>query len=176
MSLNNDMRQNIQSNLDFSSLPTGEARMAGREGSESLRTMSAPESPATTERTMEKIVERENLKEALRRVKANKGAPGVDGMTVNQLDDHPETALASHPGTTAKRNIQTKSGEAGRDTEAGWRSAQVGHPDSAGSIHPASGHAGSATAVGPGIFRSQLRFSTAKIGASGRSTSTAAYC
>src|ERR1700677_858033 len=88
MSLNNDMRQNIQSNLDFSSLPTGEARMAGREGSESLRTMNAPESPATTERTMEKIVERENLKEALRRVKANKGAPGVDGMTVNQLGDY----------------------------------------------------------------------------------------
>jgi RNA-directed DNA polymerase len=86
MSLNN-MRQNIQSNLDFSSLPTGEARMAGREGSDSLRTMSAPEGPATTERTMEKIVGRENLKEALRRVKANKGAPGVE-MTVNQLDDH----------------------------------------------------------------------------------------
>src|ERR1700691_2104065 len=88
MSLNNDMRQNIQSNLDFSSLPTGEARMAGREGTESLRTMNAPESPATTEQTMEKIVERANLKEALRRVKAIKGAPGVDGMTVNQLDDH----------------------------------------------------------------------------------------
>src|ERR1017187_407745 len=88
MSLNNDMRQNIQSNLDFSSSPTGEARRAGREGSESLRTASVPESPAGTDRTMEEIVERENLKEALRRVKANKGAPGVDGMTVNQLDDH----------------------------------------------------------------------------------------
>jgi RNA-directed DNA polymerase len=37
---------------------------------------------------MEEIVERENLKEALRRVKANKGAPGVDGITVNQLGDH----------------------------------------------------------------------------------------
>ena len=37
---------------------------------------------------MEEIVERENLKEALRRVKANKGAPGVDGMTVDQLGDH----------------------------------------------------------------------------------------
>jgi len=37
---------------------------------------------------MEEIVERENLKEALRRVKANKGAPGVDGMTVNQLGGH----------------------------------------------------------------------------------------
>ena len=28
MSLNNDMRQNIQSNLDFSSSPTGETRKA----------------------------------------------------------------------------------------------------------------------------------------------------
>ncbi|HCT60458.1 MAG TPA: group II intron reverse transcriptase/maturase [Acidobacterium sp.] len=88
MSLNNDMRQNIQGNLDFSSPPTGEARRAGREGSESLRTASDPESPARTDQTMEEIVERENLKEALRRVKANKGAPGVDGMTVNQLGGH----------------------------------------------------------------------------------------
>jgi RNA-directed DNA polymerase len=37
---------------------------------------------------MEEIVDRENLKEAWRRVKANKGSPGVDGMTVNQLDDY----------------------------------------------------------------------------------------
>jgi RNA-directed DNA polymerase len=37
---------------------------------------------------MEEIVERENLKEALRRVKANKGGPGVDGVTFGQLDDH----------------------------------------------------------------------------------------
>ena len=88
MSLNNDMRQNIQSNLDFSCSPTGEARGAGREGSESLRTTNVPESPARTNPMMEEIVERENLKEALRRVKANKGAPGADGMTFGQLDDH----------------------------------------------------------------------------------------
>src|ERR1700677_2694607 len=88
MSLNNDMRQNIQSNLDFSSSPMGEARTAGREGSESLRTMSEPESPVRTNRMMEEIVERENLKEALRRVKANKGASGVDGITFDQLEDH----------------------------------------------------------------------------------------
>src|ERR1017187_2077033 len=101
MGLNSDMRQNIQSNLDFSSSPMGEARTAGREGSESLRTTSAPESPPGTDRMMEEIVERENLKEALRRVKANKGAPGVDAMTVNQLGDLPETALASQPGAAA---------------------------------------------------------------------------
>jgi RNA-directed DNA polymerase len=88
MSLNNDMRQNIQGNLDFSPSPTGEARTAGREGSESLRTANALESPAGTDRLMEEMVERENLKEALRRVKANKGGPGVDGITVGRLDDH----------------------------------------------------------------------------------------
>ena len=88
MSLNNDMRQNIQGNLDFSPSPTGEARKAGREGSESLRAANAPESPARTDRLMEEIVDRENLKEALQRVKANKGSPGADGMTVNQLDDY----------------------------------------------------------------------------------------
>ena len=88
MSLNSDKRQNIRSNLDFSSSPTGEARRAGREGSESLGATSEPESSAGTDRMMEEIVERENLKEALRRVKANKGSAGVDGMTVNQLGDY----------------------------------------------------------------------------------------
>ena len=34
---------------------------------------------------MERIVERENLKKALARVKSNKGAAGVDGMTVDDL-------------------------------------------------------------------------------------------
>jgi hypothetical protein len=30
---------------------------------------------------MEEVCERENCKQALRRVKANKGSPGIDGMT-----------------------------------------------------------------------------------------------
>jgi RNA-directed DNA polymerase len=37
---------------------------------------------------MEEVVERENLKEALKRVRANKGSPGVDGMTVHALPDY----------------------------------------------------------------------------------------
>lgn len=44
-----------------------------------------PESPSACGRLMEEICERENLKQALKRVRANKGAPGVDGMTVNAL-------------------------------------------------------------------------------------------
>ena len=34
---------------------------------------------------MEKIVNRFNLNQAYKRVKANKGSPGVDGMTVNDF-------------------------------------------------------------------------------------------
>lgn len=37
---------------------------------------------------MERVVDPENMERAYRRVVANKGAPGVDGMTVYQLADH----------------------------------------------------------------------------------------
>src|ERR1700726_686097 len=74
--------------LDFSSAPAGEAREAGREETEARPTMNDPESPASTNRLMEEVCERDNLKEALRRVKANKGSPGVDGMTVGAIPDY----------------------------------------------------------------------------------------
>jgi RNA-directed DNA polymerase len=82
------MQQNIQTELNFSSTPAGEAREAGREGTEALPTANDPESPASTNRLMEAVCERENLKEALRRVKANKGSAGVDGMTVGGITDY----------------------------------------------------------------------------------------
>lgn len=50
------------------------------------------ESPAETERMMEEVCEEENCREALRRVKANKGSPGVDAMSVDELPGY----LARH--------------------------------------------------------------------------------
>jgi RNA-directed DNA polymerase len=88
MNLRSDKRQNIQIELDFSSKPMGEARKAGREETESLSAVNDTESPARTNRLMEEVCERDNLKEALRQVKANKGSAGVDGMTVDKLDDY----------------------------------------------------------------------------------------
>ena len=82
------MRRNIQLELDFSSWPTGDARQVGREELESPQTAQATENPASTTRLMEEVCERENLKEALRRVKANKGSPGVDGMTIAEIADY----------------------------------------------------------------------------------------
>jgi len=37
---------------------------------------------------MEEVCKRDNLKAALRQVRANKGAPGVDGMTVGGIQDY----------------------------------------------------------------------------------------
>jgi RNA-directed DNA polymerase len=88
MNLRSDQRQNVQGELDFSSSPAGEAREVGREETESLSAVHEPESPASTNRLMEEICERENLKQALQQVKANKGSAGVDGMTVGGITDY----------------------------------------------------------------------------------------
>ena len=88
MSLKDDRQQNIQLRLDFSSALTGAARGVAGEETESSVATSGPESPARTDRLMEEVCERENLKEALRQVKANKGSAGVDGMTVVALPDY----------------------------------------------------------------------------------------
>jgi len=44
-----------------------------------------------TSRLMEEVVERDNLKAALTRVRQNKGSPGIDGMTVDELVIHLRT-------------------------------------------------------------------------------------
>src|SRR5437879_1837777 len=88
MSLKDDKQQNIQMELDFSSALTGAARAAAGEETESLVATNGSESPARTDRLMEEVCDRENLKAALRQVKGNKGSAGVDGITVNQLPDH----------------------------------------------------------------------------------------
>ena len=54
MNLESDKRLKFQVSLDFSSVPTGEARQAGWEDIESLSVMSEPERPANTDRIMER--------------------------------------------------------------------------------------------------------------------------
>jgi len=71
--------------------PTGsrsEAPKTDGKGTETLMAKRRPESLAETERLMEEVCEWENCKQALQRVKANKGSPGVDGMTVEELPDY----------------------------------------------------------------------------------------
>ena len=58
MSLKDDKQQNIQIELDFSSALTGEAREAGREGTEPSTATNGAENPASTNRLMEEVCER----------------------------------------------------------------------------------------------------------------------
>src|SRR5688572_2967810 len=46
-----------------------------------------PERPMYGEHLMEEIVERGNMRAALRQVRANQGSPGVDAMRVAELPD-----------------------------------------------------------------------------------------
>jgi RNA-directed DNA polymerase len=83
-----DRRQKNQRQLGFPEERRGEAPRPDGERTKSLTAKRRAENPAETERLMEEVVERENLNEALKRVKANKGSPGTDGMTVHALADY----------------------------------------------------------------------------------------
>ena len=65
-----------------------DAPRATAEGTETLTAKRKTESLAGTERLMEEVCELENCKQALQRVKANKGSPGIDGMTVDELPEY----------------------------------------------------------------------------------------
>ena len=54
---------------------------------ESLAAREPTERPMFSEHLMEEVFERHNLHAALKQVRANKGSPGVDGMSVDELPD-----------------------------------------------------------------------------------------
>jgi RNA-directed DNA polymerase len=82
-----DKRQKnqLQMVLAFTGEGRSEAPKARREGTESLTAKRGYESPAIPEQVMEEVCERENCLQALKRVKSNKGSPGIDGMRVSEL-------------------------------------------------------------------------------------------
>ena len=61
----------------------GEALDAEAEAAEPLMAKPAPESPTLAEQLMEEVCDRGNLERAWKRVRSNKGSPGVDGMTTD---------------------------------------------------------------------------------------------
>lgn len=71
--------------LAFPAEDRSDAPKTVEKGSETLAAKRKSESLAGTERLMEEVCELENCKQALHRVMANKGSPGVDGMTVDEL-------------------------------------------------------------------------------------------
>jgi RNA-directed DNA polymerase len=60
---------------------TGETKERERQAFTVVKEKTQPEA----ERVLEEVLRRENMVSALRRVRSNKGAPGMDGMTVEEL-------------------------------------------------------------------------------------------
>jgi RNA-directed DNA polymerase len=82
------MRQKDQYELTLGTGAKGEAPSAAARDAEAHAAQACLERPAVLGPSMEAIVERENLKQALAQVTRNKGAAGVDGMTVADLPAH----------------------------------------------------------------------------------------
>ena len=88
MNLTETRRQNNRSKPACPGGKRGEAPKASRPGSEVSAAAHGCESPAETWNLMEEVCQRDNLRMAHDRVKANKGSPGIDAMTVNELYEH----------------------------------------------------------------------------------------
>ncbi len=83
-----DKRQKNQLVLAFTEEGRSEAPKTSQEGTESPTAKCETERPANHEQLMEEVCERENCWQAYKRVKANKGSPGIDGMKVGELSGY----------------------------------------------------------------------------------------
>ena len=81
-------QQKNQMELAFPAEGRGEAPKAAVGGTEVVRTGYGTESPASPECLMEELCQRDNLVRALKRVKADQGRPGIDGMRVGEPADY----------------------------------------------------------------------------------------
>ncbi|MGB0014156.1 MAG: hypothetical protein WBQ03_21335 [Candidatus Sulfotelmatobacter sp.] len=134
-----------------------------------------PENPARTNRLMEEVCERENLKEALRQVKGNKGSAGIDGVTVDQLTDYlklhwpviREQLLNGTYEPKPVRRVEIPKPDGGV--------RKLGIPTVLDRFIQQGGDACSAAAVGSDFLRIQLWFSTGTVSSSSGSSGAAIY-
>ena len=139
-----DKRQKNQLPLACTEEGRSEAPRSPPEGTESFTAKCETESPARAEQLMEEVCGRENCQQALRRVKANKGSPGIDGMKVaelpgylkqhwpalrEQLSTTPPMPIGGNYGvpvtgfTRAGRCINARGSRLSRSVGSGWNSA-----------------------------------------------------
>lgn len=81
-------RERQKSEKACSGLSEGEAQEDTETGVELFMASEINKSQESTSQIMEEVCQPKNLLEALRRVKQNRGCPGVDGMTVKELPEY----------------------------------------------------------------------------------------
>ena len=84
--------QYTQQRLALAPARRGETQAADRPGTEPLTAKRTTDRPAVEDQLMEEVCDRSNLEKAWKRVRGNKGSPGVDGLTI----DDTATYLREH--------------------------------------------------------------------------------
>ena len=157
-------RQKNQLELAFGVAAKGEARDPATKGTEAGAATFRPESPAAVGPSMETIVARDNLRKALAQVRRNKGAPGIDGMTVEDLplylkDHWPTIRSQLLDGTYRPQPVLRVE----IPKVAAGVSSRPRHPDGARPLHSAGGAAGAPDRLGPDVLGGELRLSPGPI-------------
>ena len=124
-----------------------------------------------TQALLAQVLERANLQRALKQVRQNKGAPGIDGMTVDELPEYLRHHWLESTRTTGNGAILPATSQAGGNSEAGRENQTPGHPHGVGPLHSASHCASHIGAVGTTFSSPQLRIPPATLGPSGRARS-----
>ena len=109
---------------------------------------------------MEAVVGRENMWQALKRVEANKGAPGADNMPVSELrcylKEHwpriKEELLAGNHQPAPVRRVEIP--------KPGGGMPRARHPHGSGPPHPAGHASGAGADLRTRLLRIKLRFQT----------------
>ena len=121
------------------------------------------EQPALSEfqeSLMERVVDPANMEAAWKNVKANRGAPGPDGITIAEFPDWLRPRWADDPTTASRWHLSPGTGATKGHRQARWRSAVARHSKRARPPDPASHRSSPDADLRSELLGIELRFST----------------
>jgi hypothetical protein len=124
---------------------------------------------------LERVLSRANLKRALKQVRSNRGAPGIDGMSVDALPGYlkehwPEIRAQLVAGSYRPQPVRRV-----EIPKPDGRKRPLGIPTVLDRFIQQAIRSGSRRAMGTPLPPAQLRFSPAALGASGRAAVAGGY-
>jgi RNA-directed DNA polymerase len=149
-------RPPYQLELDLPMPGRGEAPRLDWQEVEAVTATAEPESPAPTEHLMEAICDSDNIETALRAVVRNKGAPGVDGITVQQLPGILKARWSEIENQLLQGRYQPQPVRRVRIPKPAGGTRNLGIPTVIDRVIQQAVFAAASAAVGPDIQRAQL--------------------
>ena len=106
---------------------------------------------------MDKVFAPDTLAAAWTKVRANQGAAGVDGQSIERFAAKAEEYLTELAAALREGSLPPASRQTGRHPEGRWQDETAGHPDGQGSHRPAGGPARDRTDFRARVLRRELR-------------------